>query len=285
MARIPRIVCVTADAFLIHIFMIAQDFIFKTPPYKKIEGDEYIELNRELTNSQLAVNGYNPVRNAETTYHLCSNAINVSRGNWPPSGLEPVDGNVRYLSFRCGRFSDILTVVVYRNVEEGFLFKVGTYPSLKDFHKDDFKKYNKVLSEAQKEELITAIVIANNGVGIGSYVYLRRVFEGIVFEEAEKAIKAGVISEDEFRKQRMDERIISIKDYLPAFLYDHHKELYGVLSSGIHELDEATCLSYFPVLYDCIVLILEDRLAQKEKEIATKKAAASLGKIAASIKK
>ena len=134
-------------------------------------------------------------------------------------------------------------------------------------------------------ELVTAITIANNGVGIGSYVYLRRIFEGIVFEEAKKAIKDGVVSEEDFNKKKMDEKIIAIKDYLPAFLYDNHSALYGILSLGIHQLDEEGCLGFYPVLYDCIILVLEDRLAQKKKEEMTKKAVAALNKIASAIKK
>ena len=265
--------------------MTAQDFIFKVAPYKKVEDDDYTELYTELSNGRLSVNGYNPVRNVETTYHLESVAINVGHGNWGPSNHEPIDSNVRCLSFRCGRYDDILSLIVYNNSQERYLLKIGTYPSLKDLHKDDIKKYNKVLSEQQRIELITAIMIANNGVGIGSYVYLRRIIEGIVFEEAERAINDGVINREEFGKMRMDEKIVAIKNYLPAFLYDNHKALYGILSLGIHQLDEEECLGFYPVLYDCILLVLEDRLAQKEKEDTTKKAVASLGKIVAAIKK
>lgn len=265
--------------------MTAQEFIFKTAPYKKVEGDDYIELYKELSYDKLAVDGFNPIRNVETTYHLESIAINVGHGNWGPNNFEPLDSKVRCMSFRCGRFDDILTLIVFHNNEKGYILKIGTYPSLRDFHKDDIKKYNKVLSEQQRIELITAIMIANNGVGIGSYVYLRRIFEGIVFEEAKNAINDGVVTEEAFIGKRMDEKIVSIKGYLPAFLYDHHKELYSILSLGVHQLDEEACLGFFPVLYDCIILILEDRLAQKEKELTSKKAAASLSKIAAAIKK
>ncbi len=106
-----------------------------------------------------------------------------------------------------------------------------------------------------------------------------------MFEEAEKAIQDGVVKESDFNKKRMDEKIVSLKDYLPAFLYEHHKELYGILSMGVHQLDEEDCLGFFPVLYDCIILILEDRLAQKERELNSKKAAASLSEIASKIKK
>ena len=263
--------------------MTAQDFIFKASPYKKIEGEEFDELFKELSTRKLPVNGFNPLRRVETTYHLCSATID----DWHevPNKFEPVDDKIKLLSFRCGRYGDVLTLVVYISQAERYIFKIGTFPSLRDFHKDDIKKYEKVLTEQQKTELVTAIMIANNGVGIGSYVYLRRIFEGIVFEEASNAIRDGVISKEDFDKKRMDEKIIAIKNYLPTFLYEHHKELYGILSIGVHQLKEEDCLSFFPVLYDCITLVLDDRLAQKEREQISKNAAASLSQIASSINK
>ena len=265
--------------------MTAQDFIFNTAPFKKIEGEEYRELYKELSNKNLSVSGYNPIHNAETTYHLESCPINVSPGPMRQNGFDPVDVKIRCMSFECGRFNDILTLVLFNDGEKGYIQKVGTYPSLRDFHKDDLKKFDKVLTEQQRMELVTAITIANNGVGIGSYVYLRRIFEGIVFEEAKNAIKDGVVTEEDFNKKRMDEKIVAINNYLPAFLYDNHSALYDILSLGIHQLNEEECLGFYPVLYDCIILILEDRLAQKKKEEMTKKAAASLNKIASAIKK
>lgn len=265
--------------------MTAQNFIFKFSPYKKVEGDDFQELYKELSTEELAVNGYNPLRRDETTYHLCSIPINVGHGSFVPNHFEPLDQKCRVMSFRCGRHGDILSLIVYVDLKAGYLMKIGTYPSLRDFHKDDIKKYDKVLDELQKMELVTAIAIANNGVGIGSYVYLRRIFEGIVFEEAKRAIADGCVKGDDFAKLRMDEKIVTIKDYLPAFLYDHHKELYGILSIGVHQLNEDDCLSFFPVLYDCITLILDDRLAQKERETTAKKAASSLSKIVAKIGK
>lgn len=196
--------------------MTARDFIFNMAPYKKITGEDFAELYKELSHDNLSVDGYNPLFGVDTTYHLESLAINVGRGPYPPSELEPCDDNIRVMSFRCGRTSSIMTLVVYCNKEERYIMKIGTYPSLRDFHKDDIKKFDKVLNEQQKMELVTAIMISSNGVGIGSYVYLRRIFEGIVFEEAERAINDGVIDRAEFVKMRMDEKIVAIKDYLPV---------------------------------------------------------------------
>ena len=68
--------------------MTAQDFIFKTAPFKKIEGEEYKELYKELSNDNLSVSGYNPIYNVETTYHLESCPINVGPG---PMGQNEID--------------------------------------------------------------------------------------------------------------------------------------------------------------------------------------------------
>lgn len=40
----------------------------------------------------------------------------------------------------------------------------------------------------------------------------------------------------------------------------------SVLSKGVHELDEQTCLNYFPILNAAIELIAEDKLSQHEIE-------------------
>lgn len=264
--------------------MTAQDFIFKSSPYKKIVGQDYEELFKDLSDEELSVNVYNPLRHAETTYHLSSAPIIQSPGPYQNFGFEPVDEHVRVMSFNCGRFNDTLTLLIYFNRKDEFIIKIGSYPSLKDFHKDDIKKYEKILNDTQRNELLTAINIYNNGVGIGSYVYLRRIFESIVFEEGENSIKEGKLSEEDFKKMHMDERIVALKDRLPSFLYEHHTELYGILSKGVHELDEGECLDYYPVLYDCISLILDERLAQREKKLTTKNAASALSKIAKQIR-
>jgi hypothetical protein len=47
-----------------------------------------------------------------------------------------------------------------------------------------------------------------------------------------------------------------------------HQAAYSVLSVGIHDLDEQTCLKYFPVLKAVIILILEDHLQAKKKKAA-----------------
>ena len=57
--------------------------------------------------------------------------------------------------------------------------KIGQQPSYGDLHLSKVKKYTSVLTKPQLAELSRAIGLASHDVGIGSYVYLRRVFEAL----------------------------------------------------------------------------------------------------------
>jgi hypothetical protein len=44
-----------------------------------------------------------------------------------------------------------------------------------------------------------------------------------------------------------------------------NKAVYGILSKGMHELDEETCLTAFPVVRAAIIQILEQDLEARNK--------------------
>ena len=60
--------------------MTAEEFIFKSPPYRKITGDDFQELYDELNTDGLSVSGFNPVSNVESTYHMLGCSIGVGKG-------------------------------------------------------------------------------------------------------------------------------------------------------------------------------------------------------------
>lgn len=62
----------------------------------------------------------------------------------------------------------------------------------------------------------------------------------------------------------MDKKIEALKSFIPIFLYDN-KNLYGIMSRGIHELKEKECLELHPKVELGIKLILEDKLNEYEK--------------------
>ena len=75
----------------------------------------------------------------------------------------------------------------------------------------------------------------------------------------------------------MDERILALKEYLPQFLVEN-RAVYSILSLGIHELSEQQCLDLFGLIRKGMELILDEKLAQQERE---KKMAAARKEIAA----
>ena len=108
------------------------------------------------------------------------------------------------------------------------------------------------------------IGLAAHGVGIGSFVYIRRVFENLIEEAHQLTKKDGGLDEDAYKKARMDEKIELLKNHLPDFLVEN-KVLYSILSKGIHELTEEECLQYFETVKIGIEQILDEKIIQKEK--------------------
>ena len=64
---------------------------------------------------------------------------------------------------------------------------------------------------------------------------------------------------------RMDEKIEDLKDHLPSFLVEN-KEIYVILSKGIHELTEDECLGYFDAVKTGIEFILDQKLEQEKNK-------------------
>ena len=166
--------------------------------------------------------------------------------------------------YQCSRNSNHQYFIYYLKTKENLL-KIGQWPSVADFQIPQAEKYRKILGEEEYKEFTRGIGLSAHGVGIGSFVYLRRVFENLI-EEAH----AGVQTEnkefpnDKYLKARMDEKIKMVKDYLPEFLVEN-RNLYAILSTGIHDLTEDECLQYFETVKIGIEQILDEKIIQKEK--------------------
>jgi hypothetical protein len=161
-----------------------------------------------------------------------------------------------------------------KSVLEGFVQKIGQQPSFGDLHLQAVKKYRGSLPAQQLKELSQAIGLASHDVGIGSYVYLRRVFEWLVEEAHQGAAERNGWDEAEYSRLRMGDRIKALRSNLPEFLVEN-PEMYGLLSKGVHELTEAECMENFATLRIAIELILDERHEKKlrQKKIAEAKEA------------
>ncbi len=203
------------------------------------------------------------------------------------AALPPIASGVHKLNIRCTRNPDHTqtfyllaeTDVEYENgkvIYKRHIQKIGQYPSIGDLNIDSVKKYIGILDKKLLGEFIRAIGLASHGVGIGAYVYLRRIFEALI-EDAHLLAKAEDNWDDEkYSSSRILEKITLIKDFLPVFLVDH-PHMYSILSKGIHELSEDDCLKHFETLKVSIELILDEKLAKIQQENKISEARKSLG--------
>lgn len=261
-----------------------ETFLFDTPLYTKvtIEDSDDAEFKALVTNQYARndIDGYNPFSKAQTTFET----IRPLGYNFSPSIHYIRNGGFGEFQIRCKRYGDILRYYCLYDTEENTLIKVGQYPSVATIHLHEIKQYRKLLPTEKMKEIMRAIGLAANGVGIGSFVYLRRVFEYLIQQAYLDAIEKNSVSESDFQRSRMDEKIEILKDYLPAFLVDH-KELYSILSLGIHELDENTCLQHFDTLRVGIEIILDEQLEALRKKEKIDAATSKIKNLKSTIKK
>jgi hypothetical protein len=243
-----------------------ESFLFELPLYTEVkisDKNEFINLMK----TKSGIHHYNPFIKEQTTFVINTNP--KSSVSVYPTMLESYIG-VSEFQLQCVRTGE--TFYFYINVftretteNEFFIEKIGQHPSIADFHISQIKIYNNVLSKKQSKEFTKAIGLAANGVGIGSFVYLRRIFESLIEEAHQIAIKEDGWNEKDFDKARIGEKIDMLKYLLPEFLVEN-KSLYSILSKGIHELEENECLEYFEAIRVGIELILDEKLEAYNKQ-------------------
>lgn len=257
-----------------------EKFLFDTPLYTPIvldESEEIEDLKKFNSTKGLKLRGYNPIENEDSIFKITSNFyMNEHFYSLKDSGL-------RIVTIRCKQHDNEFHFYVDYQKFTRTLTKIGQQPSVADFHKHELKKYSKVLSDESLREFSRAIGLAANGIGIGSYVYLRRIFETLIKEASEKLISEGDITENDFIVKRMEDKIESLKGYLPAFLLEN-KQIYSILSLGIHELDEKTCLAYFDSIRIGIEIILDEQLETIKRNKKTEDAKKKISNIYSQIK-
>jgi hypothetical protein len=252
-------------------------FFFRLPIYKviKISEDNWKHflalLNLGRAYSETSIEGYNPFRKVTSTFGGWSN-IKVSLEYFTQYG-----GTDR-IGIKCRRHGDFLDFFIHYNPDKHTLMKVGQYPSVADFHLHEIHKYRKVLTEEKLKEFSRANGLAASGVGIGSFVYLRRIFEHLIAATFNEHKASLSILDSDFSNNRMDEKIKILKDYLPTFLVENRK-LYSILSLGVHELNEQDCLDYYDTVRVGIEVVLDEKLETLKKEAKTKTAQKNISEL------
>jgi hypothetical protein len=153
----------------------------------------------------------------------------------------------------------------FLRIEHDTLMKIGQYPSLADLQLQGLDKYNNVLEESERKEFARAIDLNANGIGIGAFVYLRRIFENLIEAAHKSAFNDADWDELSFQKGKAEDRIKSLKAHLPDLLVAN-ASVYAILSKGIHSVSEQECLGYFNALKVGIELVLDEKIEIQRKE-------------------
>lgn len=152
-----------------------------------------------------------------------------------------------------------------------YLMKIGQYPSLHEFSEYSLNSYDKLLKKMDaRDDFRNAIKMHTDGYNIAAYVYLRRVVEKIilfVYNDSKGEIDCEY---EEFKNLHLNQKIQTIKEFLPEFLYSN-QQIYSIVSAGIHMLDEETCEQYFDVLQTAVEIILSEYETNRKKKILLEK--------------
>jgi hypothetical protein len=176
--------------------------------------------------------------------------------------------------FECARKKNHL-MIFYFYVTSNTIMKIGQYPSLADFYIDYIGKYRRILGKKYLE-LHRAIGLSAYEIGIGSFVYLRRIFEHLIDAAREEARQNNDLDEELYSQaSRMEDKIDLLQKYLPTYLVKN-KVIYSILSKGIHELTEAECMDKFTSIRRGIELILDQRIEKQEREQKEQEISSSL---------
>lgn len=236
-----------------------KEFCIGYPLYEEFTfAKEDDEAGWNLFFSREPIDTYCPGCNAHSIFHLhITGDI--------PRNLDAWVGSKRLaVVLKCSR--DVAHKLFFLfEIEGRTVQKIGQYPSLADLNTYDVRQYSAVLSKGDFRELTKAIGLAAHGVGVGSFVYLRRIFENLVDAAYQIAKTDSGWDDDAYQNGRMAERIQLLAGHLPEFLVDN-RSMYKILSQGIHELTENECLAAFPVVKMGIELVLDEKLAAAAKQ-------------------
>lgn len=226
-------------------------FYFETPLYTPVYNEQ---VNENFYEGE--IDAYSAAFDTDTTYTIAEYDV-------AESYYTEYKG-VSRVTLTNKRHENDKLIFFVKEFDDGFL-KIGQLPSLASLQTAGVsKKYRKQLSKKHYKAFTKAIGLAANGVGAGSLVYLRRIFSDLIDETHEKHKGVTGISEEDFKKLRMDKRVSALNKYLPKQLVEM-KVVYSILSSGIHNLEEEECLSLFGPLKLSIELILDEHIKSEEE--------------------
>ncbi|HTN61821.1 MAG TPA: hypothetical protein VL147_09725 [Devosia sp.] len=238
----------------------AEQFYFETPLYARLRSPfdpgETPAVVRTIYGHEGKLDGFCPYCQRQVTF-TCRRHV----GTDTIRDMDRIDFDEGTLI--CDR-NRVHTLHFHWLFSKGIFEKVGQFPSSATITNAELSQYRQLMGKVDSEEFYKAVGLAAHGVGIGSFVYLRRVFERLIWGRFEEFRSAEGWDDASFRKMRMSDKIQHLKDHLPPFLVSN-SAVYSILSVGVHRLDEKQCLGFFELMKDTIIVILEEDKLKKEE--------------------
>lgn len=240
------------------IQLLISRIYFELPLYSSIDVATLEELENIYRPDEVRCDSHCPACKKQTTFKIGSISI--------PNGISwnSLETSLRrdLASAQCLRCQNRIRIWIEKRGRK--ITKIGQTPSLADVANDESKVFSKLLPKDVTADFHRAIGLSAHGIGIGSFIYLRRVFEFIIFSKFSENQKVNSWDETEFYKLRMNEKIKFLENYIPEFLVTN-KKIYGILSKGVHELTEEECLKHFEILKQSVLIILEDEKRMRDE--------------------
>lgn len=204
-------------------------------------------------------------------------------GLQPPYGKDNLNnGKIWYIEyyFTCtnnDKHKYMMMICIELKDGKFIVRKIGQNPSMLTVKGFDFDKYKKFLNKIDAYEDYKKADLCNaDHFYVGAYAYLRRIFEKMV---------VFYLGDIELKDDHMDTKIDAVKDNFDPRVKKMLKNLYGILSISIHELDEEQSKEYYTYLKAVIDMQLEYVKSEDEKDKQSKDLEGILSKIANLVKK
>lgn len=257
-----------------------QEFCLTVPLYRKFELMEGSSQVATLKYFEGTLDCYCIECGRESVFK--STMVRLPTLGGSRSVTQPAFNYIFSLEFKCTRNENHKIYFIFRAYSKR-LEKIGQFPSIADLAMPELKNYRKILGNERYAEFTKGIGLAAHGVGIGAFVYLRRIFEGLIEDARVLAVEQSDWDQTAYEQARMADKIRILKSYLPPFLMEN-RMLYSIMSIGIHSLSEAECLSAFPIVRLGIELILDSHIQKSEQEQKIQQATTGIAALANALK-
>ena len=138
--------------------------------------------------------------------------------------------------------------------------KTGQYPSFSRMETLSLRKYKNLISKYYTE-LTSAVNLYSQHLGIGAFVYLRRILEHLINAKYAKL----PVQEGSSKFIEKLKAVEAAETVIPEELNEIKEQVYSVLSKGVHEYNEDECFELFDAVFYVVTSILDQELFKKEQ--------------------